>query len=206
MPLCGAISQMFERSHQRLLHTENRVGFKVGVIPDKCMCDEILKPVSSYNVVHMRRAIRMMHDLALRIERVTNTFSDPAEVYAFGIRTVLETATRDVRWKQLLHRSEVIANATFRRMGPFAIRDLKLAAEAGRFLAPDPVLVWHMTTHAILGVALAITQETLPASAIQETVVRLLCMTGIGEAEANELANRARPELPAEEYGLYERS
>lgn len=206
MPLCGTISQMFEQSHQRFLHTENRVGFKVGVIPDKCMRDEILKPVSSYNVVHMRRAIGMMHDLALRIERVANTFSDPAQVYAFGIRTVLETATRDVRWKQLLHRSEVIANATFRRMGPFAIRDLKLAAEAGRFLAPDPELVWHMTTHAIVGVALAITQETLPASAIQKTVVRLLCMTGIGEAEANELANRARPELPAEEYGLYERS
>lgn len=144
----------------------------------------------------------MMFDLALRIERVTNTFSDPAQVYAFGIRTVLETATQDVRWKQLLHRSEVIANATFRRMGPFAIRDLKLAAEAGRFLAPDPELVWHMTTHAIVGVALAITQEALPASAIHETVVRLLCMTGIGEAEANELANRARPELPAEEYRL----
>ena len=67
----------------------------------------------------------MMHDLAQRIEKVTNTFDDPAQVYAFGIRTVLETATQDVRWKQLLNRSEVIADATFRRMGPFAIRDSK---------------------------------------------------------------------------------
>jgi AcrR family transcriptional regulator len=46
----------------------------------------------------------MMHRLALRIEQVTDGFTDPAQVYAFGIRTVLETATTDVRWKQLLYR------------------------------------------------------------------------------------------------------
>jgi hypothetical protein len=65
----------------------------------------------------------MMHSLALRIEEATKGFTDPAQVYAFGVRTVLETATADVRWKQLLSRSEVIADALFRRMGPFAIRD-----------------------------------------------------------------------------------
>jgi AcrR family transcriptional regulator len=35
---------------------------------------------------------RVMHNLALRIEAVTNTFSDPAQVYAFGVRTVIEAA------------------------------------------------------------------------------------------------------------------
>ena len=42
----------------------------------------------------------MMHDLAIRIEKVTDTFDDPAQVYAFGVRTVLDTATHDPRWRQ----------------------------------------------------------------------------------------------------------
>lgn len=140
----------------------------------------------------------MMSDLALRIETVTNTFDDPGQVYAFGIRKVLETATQDVRWKQLLNRSEVIADATFRRMGPFAIRDLRNATAAGRFHVRDPELVWRLTTHAIVGVSLAITNGQLPTSAIDEAVVNLLCMTGIGEPEARELASRLRPSLAPE--------
>ena len=81
----------------------------------------------------------LMHDLAVRIEQVTNTFADPAQVYAFGIRSVLDTATSDVRWAQMLNRSEVIADAMFRVIGPFAIRDLRLASQAGRFSRRQPL-------------------------------------------------------------------
>jgi AcrR family transcriptional regulator len=140
----------------------------------------------------------IMERLAERIEAVTNTFSDPAQVYAFGIRTVLQTATGDMRWRQLLHRSEVIADATFRRMGPYAIRDLKNATDAGRFSTADPDLTWHMACFAIVGVSLAITKGEMPVSVIDETVVRLLCMAGLGEADARELAARPCPALPPE--------
>lgn len=139
---------------------------------------------------------RLMHELALRIEKVTDTFDDPAQVYAYGIRTVIDTATGDLRWRQLLYRSEVIANAMFGQMGPFAIRDLENATKAGRFKVDDAQLCWKMATHAIVGVALAVTTNELPASVIDETVVRLLCMTGIGRAEAIDLAARERPPLP----------
>jgi hypothetical protein len=71
---------------------------------------------------------RVMHNLALRIEAVTDTFADPAQVYAFGVRTPIE-ATGDIRWKQLLNRAEVVADAMFRCMGPFAIRDLENATK-----------------------------------------------------------------------------
>lgn len=141
---------------------------------------------------------RLMHDLALRIEAVTDTFRDPAQVYAFGVRTVIEAATTDIRWKQLLYRSEVMADAMFQRMGPFAIRDLENATAAGRFKVADAPLTWRMASHAIVGVSLAVTQGQLPYDAQHETVVRLLCMTGIGEAEARDLASRERPTLPVE--------
>lgn len=137
----------------------------------------------------------MMHNLALRIEATTNGFTDPAQVYAFGIRTVLATATNDVRWRQLLNRSEVISDALFRRMGPFAIRDLRRAADAGRFKMPNAELVWRLTSHALVGTALAMTSGAVPSDATDQVIVRLLCMTGIGAESALELAMRPRPEL-----------
>jgi AcrR family transcriptional regulator len=140
----------------------------------------------------------LMHDLALRIERVTDTFDDPAQVYAFGIRTVLDTATGDARWAQMLNRSEVIADALFRRMGPFAIRDLRLASQAGRFEVSNADLVWRLTSHALIGAGLAITSGQIPASASDQIIVRLLCMTGIGANSAVELAARPRPALSPE--------
>jgi len=139
---------------------------------------------------------QLMLELALRIEKVTDTFEDPAQVYAFGIRTVIDTATHDIRWKQLLHRSEVMASAIYLQMGPFAIRDLKTATDAGRFKVDNGPLTWKMASHAIVGVALAVTTDELPDTVIDETVVRLLCMTGIGRTEALELASRDRPDLP----------
>ena len=137
----------------------------------------------------------LMHELGLRIEKVTDTFDDPAQVYAYGIRAVLDTAITDVRWTQMLNRSEVIADAMFRVMGHFAIRDLRLASQAGRFEVSNAELVWRLTTHALVGAGHAITTGRLPASASDQIIVRLLCMTGIGANAAVELSARPRPAL-----------
>lgn len=140
----------------------------------------------------------LMLDLAVKIEKVTDTFDDPGQVYAFGIRTVIDTATGDLRWRQLLNRSEVMANAMFRQMGPFAIRDLEKATRAGRFKVDDAALTWKMTTHAVVGVALSVANDELPVSVIDNCIVRLLCMTGIGRDAAVDLAKRDRPALSAD--------
>jgi AcrR family transcriptional regulator len=131
---------------------------------------------------------QIMEQLAKRIEDVTSSFADPADVYGYGIRTVLETATGDVRWKQLLYRAEVISDTLYRTMGPYAIRDIENAARSSRFFVEDAGLIWRLTCNAIIGVALEITRGHIPIKAIDETVVRLLCMTGIGIAEARTIA------------------
>lgn len=140
----------------------------------------------------------MMSTLGARIERVTNTFEDSAQVYAYGIRMVLETATHDIRWRQLLNRSEVLADAMYRRMGPYAIRDLQQATAARRFDAEEAALIWRMACYAIIGVSLSITSGAMAEDEIPATVVRLLCMTGIDVRSARELANRPLPVLGAE--------
>jgi AcrR family transcriptional regulator len=132
----------------------------------------------------------MMYELALRIEDTTGTFGDPAEIYAFGIRTVLDTATTDLNWKQMLYRSEVISDALYRRMGPFAIRDLRKAVAAGRFVNADPDLAWRMTSNTIVGISLAITTGAVSSDAKDEIVIRLLCLAGMDTNAATELAMR----------------
>jgi AcrR family transcriptional regulator len=203
----GRVAQRQERNREALVLAGYRVMSRKGI--DAATMQEIAEladvgagTVYSYFKSKDELAIavleRLMRNLALRIEAVTDTFEDPAQVYAFGVRTVIEAAIGDLRWKQLLYRSEVIANAMFNCMGPFAIRDLETATQAGRFRVADARLTWKMSCHAIVGVSLAVTQDVLPDTVIDETVVRLLCMTGIGETEAINLAGRARPPLPPE--------
>ena len=141
---------------------------------------------------------RVMHNLALRIEAVGDTFEDPAQVYAYGVRVVIDAATGDLRWRQLLNRPEVIAEAMYRSHGPFAIRDLERAVAAGRFTLTDARLTFRLACYAIVGVSVAILRGEMSAAAIEPAVARLLCMAGLAEADAAELASRPRPPLAPE--------
>lgn len=141
---------------------------------------------------------QVMDRLAQRIEAVTNSFTDPAQVYAFGIRNVMKAATTDQRWRWLLRRSEVIADAMYRIMGPYAIRDIRNAVAAGRYRVDDAELAWRIATHAIVGFSLAVCDRKLPLEKIDEAVVNLLGMVGVERTEAWEIARRPCPDLPGE--------
>jgi AcrR family transcriptional regulator len=140
----------------------------------------------------------VMDRLAQRIEAVTNSFTDAAQVYAFGIRNVMKAATTDERWRWLLRRSEVIAGAMYRVMGPYAIRDIRNAVAAGRYRVEDPELAWRQATHAIVGFSLAVCDKNVLPGKMDEAVVNLLGMVGVSREEAWEIARRPCPELPGE--------
>lgn len=204
LPTEGRVARRQARNRSALIAAARRIMSEKGI--DAATMAEIaeLADVGAgtvYNYFKSKEDLAvavledLMLDLALKIEKVTDTFDDPGQVYAFGVRTVIDTATSDLRWRQLLNRSEVMANAMFRQMGPFAIRDLENATRAGRFRVDDAALTWKMATHAIVGVALSVTAGELPATVIDNCVVRLLCMTGIGRDDAVELATRDRPAL-----------
>jgi AcrR family transcriptional regulator len=203
----GRVALRQERNREALVQAGYRVMSEKGI--DAATMQEIAEradvgagTVYSYFKSKDELAVsvieRVMHNLAVRIEEVTNKFADPAQVYAFGVRTVIEAATADLRWRQLLNRPEVIAEAMFRCHGPFAIRDLENAARAGRFSLTDARLTFKLACYAIVGVSVAIAQGEMPASAIEPAVVRMLCMAGLTEAEAVELAGRPRPPLSPE--------
>jgi AcrR family transcriptional regulator len=141
---------------------------------------------------------QVMDRLSQRIEAVTNGFTDPAQVYAFGIRNVMKAATTDQRWRWLLRRSEVISDAMYRVMGPYAIRDIRNAVAAGRYRVEDPELAWRQATHAIVGFSLAVCDKNILPGKIDEAVVNLLGMVGVDRTEAWEVAKRPCPDLPGE--------
>jgi hypothetical protein len=140
----------------------------------------------------------VMDRLSQRIEAVTNGFTDPAQVYAFGIRNVMIAATTDQRWRWVLRRSEAIAGAMYRVMGPYAIRDIRNAVSAGRYRVEDPELAWRQASHAIAGFSLAVSDKTILPGKMDEAVVNLLGMVGVRRGEAWEIARRPCPSLPAE--------
>lgn len=142
---------------------------------------------------------RVMDLLARRIEAVTNTFDDPGQVYAFGVRHVMKAATTDRRWRWLLRRSEVIADAMYRVMGPYAIRDIRNAVAAGRYRTQDAELAWRMATHAIVGFSLAVCDQKFHIDKMDDAVVNLLGMVGVSPEESWEIARRPCPDLPSEE-------
>ena len=125
-----------------------------------------------------------MHRLAVRIKAVTADFDDPAQVFAFGVLTTMQIATTDSRWRWLLRRSEVIADAMFRVLGPYAIHDLERASKARRFRFRDAALVYRMTTHAIVGPCLAACDGETTLDGVNEAAVLLLGLARMSRKEA----------------------
>ena len=171
---------------------------------DGCACIVTAAAGSVYNYfaskdeLAMRVMDQVMDRLSRRIEAVTNNFTDPAQVYAFGNRNVMIAATTDQRWRWLLRRSEVIAEAMYRVMGRYAVRDIRNAVLAGRYRVEDPELAWRQATHAIAGFSLAVCEKNILPGKMDEAVVNLLGMVGVTRDEAWEIARRPCPELPSE--------
>lgn len=141
---------------------------------------------------------QVMERLARRVIVATTGFCDPARFYAFGLRCLMEAATTDQRWRWLLRRAEVISDVMYRVIGPYALKDIRTGAAAGRFRVEDPELVWRQTTYAIVGFSVAVCDHNLPPDKIDEAVVNLLGMVGVDRDSAWELARRPSPKLPDE--------
>lgn len=196
-----------QRNRQALIDAGHRVMSEKGI--DAATMVEIAERAdvgagTVYNYFESKNELAIcvmeyaMVRLAQRIEAVTDTFADPAQVYAFGVRNVMMAATTDRRWKWLLRRAEVIADAMFRVFGPYAIRDIRNAVAVGRFCVEDPELAWRQATYAIVGFSLAVCDQKVPAEKTDEAVVNLLGMVGVSRSEAWEIVRRPCSELPSE--------
>jgi AcrR family transcriptional regulator len=136
-----------------------------------------------------------IEQVARLIEERTADFADPAMVFAFGVRTVIEHATTNDRWRQLLDSPEVIARSFFSGFGPYAIRDVGLAVDAGRFHVVDLDLAWWLAAWAIIGFSSAVYSGEVDPDASQDTVVAILGIVGMDSVAARELVARVPNQL-----------
>ena len=130
----------------------------------------------------------VMDRLGARIRKVTETLNDPGQLYAFGCRTVMQVASRDPRWRWLLKRTDVLADAMIRAFGRYGRDDMRQAIKAGRYKVENEELAWRMTIWCLVGVSVNLHNEQLSVveaeAVIDAAVVNILCMLGMDQAEA----------------------
>ena len=130
----------------------------------------------------------VMARLGGRIRKVTETLKDPGQLYAFGCRTVMQVASRDPRWRWLLKRTDVLADAMIRAFGRYGRDDMRQAIKAGRYKVENEELAWRMTIWCLVGVSVNLCNEQLSVveadAVIDAAVVNILCMLGMDQAEA----------------------
>lgn len=203
-PALGRVARRKQRTRDALIAAGRRVMAEKGI--DGATMNEIAETadvgagtIYSYFESKDDLAVAvlesLMLDLAERIEAATADFEDPAQVYAFGCWACLRTATGDIRWRHLLDRTEVMADAMFQQMGPYAKRDLERATAAGRFRVEDPEVTFRLASYAIVGAARSIVRGDLPREAEQQVIAMLLRVTGIDSDSAAEIAARPMPSL-----------
>ena len=188
----GRVASRQRRIRQALVDAGYRVISEKGV--DAATMQEIAD-MADVGAGTIYSYFKSKDDLAVAVmEEVTNSFTDPAQVYAFGVRTVMEAATGDPRWKRLLNRSEVIADAMFRCMGPFAMRDLENATTAGRFRISNIELTWKWRPTRSLGPASPSRQAHSPPNPFRKSSFACFACPGCpSPRRRNSPAVHARP-------------
>lgn len=149
----------------------------------------------------------IMDRLAARIREVTRHFEDPAQTFAYGVRTVMEVATHDRQWQWLLKRVDVVAEAMVHRFGQYGREDIARAVKAGRYRVKDVDLVWRQAIWAMLAVCVAVCNGSRKLRntnrILEAATANILNMVGMSSDDAWDVARRSRPPLPKETDALF---
>ncbi|KNE83677.1 MULTISPECIES: TetR/AcrR family transcriptional regulator [Streptomyces] len=124
---------------------------------------------------------------------------DPAEVFSAGVRLTGRLQRTHPQMARILVRTGMPYLTSEDGLAPQAMRDLQAAADSGRLDIDDPRTAVAMAGGALLGVLqLLETRPDLDAERVTDQLAaRLLRMFGLTRAEAQEIATRPLPALPA---------
>jgi hypothetical protein len=124
---------------------------------------------------------------------------DPAEIFAASVRLTGRLQRTHPQIARILVRTGMPYLTSDSGLAPQAMRDLQAAADNGRLDIDDAHTAVAMAGGALLGVLhLLETSPDLDAERVTDQLAfRLLCMFGMTRAEAQEIATRPLPSLPA---------
>ena len=133
------------------------------------------------------------------LDQLTESIDDPAETFACSFRLTGRLFRRRPQESQILLVNGLNLMASERGLGPRALRDIELAAAAGRFTVDDPKLALAVAAGALLGLGKLLQDEperddAAAADRVTEDVLRLF---GLPADEAHEICQRPLPEIGA---------
>lgn len=138
-----------------------------------------------------------IESLGARLDRFTADMPDAAEVFAFSLRHLVRQAVTDPLWGWFVVHLGVAHPKLIAILGPRAARDLRKGVASGRFTIPDV----DIATACVFGALLSTLHRVLStevAPHIDEVYARtMLCMVGLPTDEAQDVASRPLPPLPA---------
>jgi AcrR family transcriptional regulator len=131
------------------------------------------------------------------LDQLTESIDDPAETFACSFRLTGRLFRRRPQESQILLVNGLNLMSSERGLGPRALRDIEMAAAAGRFTVDDPKLALAVAAGALLGLGKLLQDEperndAAAADRVTEDVLRLF---GLPAAEASEICQRPLPDI-----------
>ena len=129
--------------------------------------------------------------------RVPAKAEDPAETFARSFRLVGRLFRRRPEMSRVLLNTGLTMISTDRGLAPRALRDISVAARAGRFTVDDPLLAVSVAGGALMGLGQLLHDqpERDDAEAADRVTRDVLIMFGLPADEAAEICRRPLPDL-----------
>jgi AcrR family transcriptional regulator len=130
------------------------------------------------------------------LDRLTESIDDPAETFATSFRMTGRLFRRRPRESGILLTNGMALLSSERGLAPRALRDIKAAADAGRFHIDDPELALAMAGGALLGLGKLLRDDphrddARASDAVTENLLRLF---GLSADEAEAVCRRPLPD------------
>jgi AcrR family transcriptional regulator len=133
------------------------------------------------------------------LDRLTASIEDPAETFATSFRLTGRLFRRRPQESEILLANGSTLLSSDRGLAPRALRDIKAAADAGRFQVEDPELALATAGGALLGLGALLREnrDRDDAHAADTVTENLLRLFGLDADEARTICRRPLPDLAA---------
>ncbi len=139
----------------------------------------------------------VLDDLGALLDKLTVDGEDPAETFARGFRLVGRLFRQRPEMSRVLLNTGLTLISADRGVAPRAMRDIGVAARAGRFTVADPRLALAVAGGALMGVGQLLHDEPERdgGEAADRATQDVLIMLGLPADEAAEICRRPLPDL-----------
>jgi AcrR family transcriptional regulator len=141
----------------------------------------------------------ILDELGALLDKLTVEGEDPAATFTRSFRLVGRMFAQRPQMCQVLLNTGMTLIFADRGLAPRALRDIEVAAQAGRFTVADPEIALSVAAGALMGIGqLLQNQPDRDGGAVADRATRdVLVMLGVAAEEAEEMCNQPLPDLDA---------